>query len=132
MQMPMSRRPVFRPMLAAVAILALVSACRPGLSRGVSLPATPILSGPQGWVVILGSFVRIGTAPGRDAAGAGIAKRGELYRIVSSERPASGTPSNALWYRIASESVDGWIDSGEVLVFRLREQAETAREGMKR
>ncbi len=114
--------------LSAIAFLA---GCGLGTDRTLRLPETPILSGAQGWAVVTGAYARFKEKNDPASPDTATARRGEVFRVIGSERDPSGGDPTAMWYRLSEGSRSGWLRESDILFFKNREQALTASAGMK-
>ena len=121
----------FRPLptLLLVVVLAVTGAgsCPKPAPPSFDLDPTPILSGGLGWALVSGAYVRLKQEPGFGSRDGDYARRGEILRVVATERAFSGR-DRGTWYRLEGEQAAGWLHQSLLSVYPSRERAIKARD----
>lgn len=122
---------LFRPstplILAVLLAIAGAGGCSKPEPMSFDLDTTPILSGGLGWALVSGAYVRLKQEPGFGARDGDYARRGEILRVVGTERAFSGR-DRGTWYRLEGEQAAGWLHQSLLAVYPSHERALKARD----
>lgn len=101
-------------------------ACSKPAPETFDLDTTPILSGGPGWALVSSAYVRLKVEPGFGARDGDYARRGDIFRVVATDRAFSGR-DRGTWYSLEGDEAVGWLHQSLVVVYPTRERALRAR-----
>jgi hypothetical protein len=116
---------VLRLFFTLVCVITLVAGCAKSEPITYKLDTTPILSGGLGWAVISGAYVRLKTEPGFEARDGDYARRGDILRVVATERAFTGR-NRGTWYKLEGNDAGGWLHQSLMVVYPSLERAHNA------
>lgn len=114
-----------RLLLLVMLTLALAFGCSKPVPETFDLDPTPILTGGLGWAVVSGAFVRLKAEPVFSARDGDYARRGEILRVVATERAFSGR-DRGTWYKLEGDDASGWLHQSLLAVYPSLERAQNA------
>jgi len=92
----------------------------------MKLPADPSFSPGLGWAVVTSAYAHAKKLPNRNSEDLAITRRGTVFESVERKIDQEGQDTGGLWYRYKTDSVDGWINSGDLSIFPSEGQAREA------
>jgi len=113
--------------LITVFFAIVLASCSKPAPQIFDLDTTPILSGGLGWAVVSGAFVRFKVEPGFGAQDGDYARRGDILRVVATER-AFSSHDRGTWYKLERDNATGWLHQSQLAVYPSLERALNAAE----
>ncbi len=109
---------------SALVLYSLLGAsCGSRLPQSLSMDTNPMFTGGTGWIVVSEAYVRVKAEPSPESKDSGHLRGGDMLPVLGREKlPGQG----ALWYRVKTESGDGWLLGAQALFFDSRDAAERA------
>ena len=117
-------------LLLVMVTLAAAIGCSKPVPETFDLDPTPILTGGLGWAVVSGAYVRLKEEPAFGARDGDYARRGEILRVVATERAFSGR-DRGTWYRLEGDDATGWLHQSLLAVYPSLERARNATQNSK-
>jgi hypothetical protein len=102
-----------------------MGSCSKPVPETFDLDPTPILTGGLGWAVVSGAYVRLKDEPGFGSRDGDYARRGEILRVVATERAFSGR-DRGTWYKLEGDDAAGWLHQSLLTVHPSLERARRA------
>jgi hypothetical protein len=106
----------------ALVIMIIFVSCTKDVDQTFDLDLTPILSGGLGWAVVSGAYVRLKVEPGFGSRDGDYARRGEILRVVATERAFIGR-DRGTWYKLEGDDAAGWLHQSLLTVHPSLERA---------
>lgn len=111
--------------LLVITVFAVLGGCSKPAPETYELDLTPVLSGGLGWAVISGAYVRLKVEPRFGARDGDYSRRGDILRVVATERAFSGR-DRGNWYRLEGDEASGWLHQSLLTVYPSLERAKRA------
>ncbi|TVQ40971.1 MAG: hypothetical protein EA384_01505 [Spirochaetaceae bacterium] len=115
------------PILLFLFVLSVAASCGGEADGRLELPATPVISARESWVVVRSAYVQLMQEPAADAAIRGHVRRGAILAI-DDRTPYLDTVDGQSdhWLAVRDDELFGWVFAAYVDGYSTRAQAETA------